>query len=136
MERRHPRATAVVLYLLLDVGCVLLFTLSNRETNDDPMGPLHSAWPFLAALLAGWAIARAWRRPRRIRYTAIVVWLITAVIGLTLRALTVGLLESTYVLLSTVALGVFILGWRGAAWVLFAAFGRTRRKVVDERYRR
>lgn len=134
--KRVPR-TAVFGYLVLDVAAVLLYVASDRFTTSSGFGGiLAAAWPFLAGLVVGWVVARAWRSPRRVAWTGVIVWLGVVVVGMPVRALVVQPLPYAFVFVSFVAIGLLLLGWRAIGWILDALFGREERKVVDEKYRR
>ncbi|UFU04028.1 DUF3054 domain-containing protein [Ruania suaedae] len=96
-----------------DVVAVLVFAIAGRGTHHDAAvitGALGTAWPFLAALIVGWVLAQAWRRPVRPWPTGVVVWLVTAAGGLALRGLTGGGLSGAFPLVALVTLGVLLLG--------------------------
>ena len=66
---------------------VVLFVAAGRRTHEqDPgiAGLAETAAPFLLALLAGWLVARAWRRPDAVA-TGVTVWAVTLVLGMILR---------------------------------------------------
>ncbi len=119
MAATSPSRFEVVGCFALDLAAVLSFTAVGRATHgENALGLLETAWPFLIGLVAGWLIARAWRQPRIIRFTSITVWLSTVVIGMGLRAITGQSVESSFVFVSMVALGAFMLGWRGLVWII------------------
>ncbi len=71
----------------LDTAMVVLFVAAGRRTHDqDPgiSGLVETAAPFLIALLVGWLVARAWRRPEAV-VTGVVVSAVTLVLGMILR---------------------------------------------------
>lgn len=110
--------------LLLDVVLVLAFAALGRASHaEDPLGALVTAWPFLVALAAGWAIARAWRAPSALWPVGVVVWVTTTALGLALRGVTGGGLSGAFPIVATVTLAVFLLGWRAIA----ALVARSRR---------
>ena len=108
-----PAALAFVIDALL----VLVFVLIGRATHaENPLlGALITYWPFLAGLVAGWLAARAWRRPLSVVRTGLVVWPATVVIGLLLRVLSDQGVQWSFVIVTSVVLGVFLLGWRAVA---------------------
>lgn len=115
-SRRSP-----ALALLLDIVLVVVFAAIGRATHDgDVLGPFGSglattAWPFVAALLIGWAVTRAWRRPTAVVRTGLPVWAITVALGMVLRALSGQGVAVAFVIVATITLAVFLLGWRGIA---------------------
>lgn len=102
--------------LATDVLAVLVFAAIGRsnhaEANQLP-ALLATAGPFLVGLAVGWLVARAWRAPVTLR-TGLVVWPVTAIVGLAVRAGFTGRLPLTFVLVVVVSLGVLLLGWRAA----------------------
>ena len=125
MSAKSPSKLEVVGCFALDAAVVILFVAVGRSTRGEgPWGILVTAWPFLVGLVGGWLIARAWRQPRIIQYTSIIVWLSTVGIGMVLRALLGQDVESRFVFISIVALGAFMLGWRAIAWILTVLFGK------------
>ncbi|WP_154095821.1 DUF3054 domain-containing protein [Microbacterium testaceum] len=116
-----PSRRSPALALLLDVVLVVVFAAIGRATHDgDVLGPFGSglattAWPFVAALLIGWAVTRAWRRPTTVVRTGLPVWAITVALGMVLRALSGQGVAVAFIIVATITLAVFLLGWRGLA---------------------
>jgi hypothetical protein len=107
--------------LLADVAFVLLFAtigrLSHAEGATLP-GVLGVAWPFVVALLVGWAVARL-RSGWPVAMTGSgTVWLVTVVLGLLLRVATGGGFAWSFGLVTLLSLGLFLVGWRCAVEVL------------------
>ncbi|WP_312673594.1 DUF3054 domain-containing protein [Microbacterium sp.] len=105
--------------LLVDAVLVLVFAAIGRASHqEDPAGFLLTAWPFLVALLLGHAAALLLpgrpRRPWSLSWGA-VVWAVTVVGGMLLRLLSGDTAEVPFVIVATLVLGVFLLGWRGLA---------------------
>lgn len=115
-SRRSP-----ALALLLDVVLVVVFAAIGRATHDgDVLGPFGSglattAWPFVAALLIGWVVTRAWRRPSAVVRTGLPVWAITVALGMVLRGLSGQGIAVAFVIVATLTLALLLLGWRGIA---------------------
>ncbi len=104
-----------VLAAVADVVAILVFAASGRRTHAEGvqlLGLLATAGPFLLALAAGWAVARAWRSPSAVR-TGLIVWPVAVAGGLALRAAFTGRLPLSFALVVAVVLGVLLLGWRG-----------------------
>ncbi|MCD2169588.1 DUF3054 domain-containing protein [Microbacterium sp. JC 701] len=116
-----PSRRSPALALLLDVVLVVVFAAIGRATHDgDVLGPFGSelattAWPFVAALLIGWAVTRAWRRPTTVVRTGLPVWAITVALGMVLRALSGQGVAVAFIIVATITLAMFLLGWRGLA---------------------
>lgn len=125
MRSRGGSAAPVVVAAVADLTAVLAFVAAGRRSHAEGaqlLGLLATAGPFLVALAAGWAVARAWRVPSAVR-TGMVVWPVTVAGGLALRAAFTGRLPPSFALVVTAVLGVLMLGWRGLA----ALAGRRRR---------
>lgn len=114
--------------LLLDAVLVLVFAVIGRASHqEDPAGFLLTAWPFLVALLLGHAAALLLparpRRPWSLPWGA-VVWAVTVAGGMLLRLVGGDTAEVPFVIVATLVLGVFLLGWRGLAAVVRRFRGR------------
>lgn len=111
---------AVGAAFVVDLAFVLLFATVGRMSHAEGVtvaGVLGVAWPFVVALLVGWAVARrrsGW--PVRMPGSS-TVWLVTAVLGLVLRVASGGGFAWTFGLVTLMALGLFLLGWRCAVEV-------------------
>ncbi|GAB3143346.1 DUF3054 domain-containing protein [Marisediminicola antarctica] len=106
----------VVLAVAIDVALVVAFVLIGRSSHSEgitPAGVLGTAWPFLVGLAAGWALARAWRRPFAVA-PGLTVWATTVIVGLLLRATAGDGVQSGFVAVTALVLAAFLLGWRGA----------------------
>jgi len=107
------RATA---FFLVDALLVLAFVLIGRAShNEGVLGTLVTYWPFLVGLVLGWLLLRAWRSPHRIRFTGLGIWVATVVFGLLLRVLSGQGVQPSFAIVTTIVLGVFILGSRAVA---------------------
>jgi peptidoglycan/LPS O-acetylase OafA/YrhL len=107
-----------VLAAVLDLALVLVFVGIGRRSHDEGgaiLGSLTTAWPFLAGAALGWLIVRAWRRPLRVVPTGVVVWAAAVVGGMLLRLASGQGVQLSFVLVTAVVLGVFLVGWRGIA---------------------
>jgi peptidoglycan/LPS O-acetylase OafA/YrhL len=118
VTRRPSRPAArpeIVRAVVLDAALIVVFALVGRASHGEdlaPSGVLGTAWPFLAGGLAGWIVARAWRNPSRVVPTGLVVWAVTVVVGVVLRALTGEGVVVPFVITTAIILGVLLLGWR------------------------
>lgn len=111
--------TRVVSAAALDCGLVLVFAGIGRSSHAEGLtvqGLATTAWPFLVALTLGWLIARGWRQPVNLRVGA-VIWASTVMGAMVLRHFSSAGTALPFVLVATVTLGVFLLGWRGL-WLL------------------
>jgi hypothetical protein len=101
--------------LLLDVCCVLAFTVIGRASHaeaDGVAGQARTAWPFLAGLAVGVAASRAWRRPRSVTGAGIPAWLATVAVGMLLRVVSGQGTAVAFIAVALIFLGVTMLGWR------------------------
>ena len=111
----------------LDTALVLVFVLIGRASHGEGLlGTLITGLPFLGGLLVGWLVMRAWRGPQKIVWTGTGIWILTVGVGMLLRTVTGQGTEFSFVVVTTVVLGVFLLGWRGIAVLLRRGQARTR----------
>lgn len=116
-DRMRP---AVVIATLIDVCCVVAFVTLGRHTHhdgDSPAGIWYTAWPFLAGLGIGLTAARYWRRPAAIAPAGLGAWLGAAVAGMAIRVAAGQGTEVAFIAVTLLFLGLFLLGWRGAALI-------------------
>jgi hypothetical protein len=100
---------------VLDIGCVVIFVVIGRASHvkgESLAGIASTSWPFLCGLGAGWAAARVWRRPLRIRREGITVWLCTVAAGMVLRVVSGQGTAAAFIVVALLFLGLFLLGWR------------------------
>ena len=97
-------------------GCgVLAFVIIGRHTHDhgDSLaGIWHTAWPFLAGLVAGAIVVRAWRRPATLLPAGVGAWLGAAVAGMAIRVLAGQGTAAAFIAVALCVLAAFLLGWR------------------------
>jgi FlaA1/EpsC-like NDP-sugar epimerase len=119
MDRRTPLAAG------LDTFAVVLFVaIGRREHERDSaiVGLIETAAPFLIALALAWLVLRVWKRPTEWQ-TGVGVLAIVVVVGMLLRNLVFGDGTATaFVIVATLFLALFIVGWRLA----FAVIDRRR----------
>ena len=121
----------------LDAFLVTVFAAIGRATHEgDPFGPggtglAHTAWPFLVALVAAWLIVVAWRRPAAPVRTGVPVWAITVAGGMLLRAVSGQGTAVAFIIVATVTLLAFLVGWRAIA----AGIGAVRSRRAPARSR-
>lgn len=95
---------------------VLAFVIIGRASHGESvLGTLVTLWPFLAGLVIGWLVSAAWRTPRRIVPTAIIIWLVTVAVGMLLRLVTGQGVEFSFVVVAAAVLGLFLVGWRAVS---------------------
>ena len=106
---------------LVDLLLVLVFAAVGRASHGEDVGPVGlvtTAWPFAAGWLVGWVVVLvlAPTRSRPLGLAAgVLVWLPTVLVGMLLRAATGAGVQTSFVVVATVVLGVLLLGWRGVA---------------------
>lgn len=102
--------------LIVDAVFVLVFAVIGRAShNEDPLGFFITAWPFLVALVVGYLVAALLPgRPRRPWSLAwgVLVWIVTVAGGMLLRVATGDTAQFAFIIVATITLGVFLLGWR------------------------
>jgi hypothetical protein len=116
--------TALVAFVI-DVALVLVFVLIGRRSHseaDSVAGTFATLWPFLIGLVLGWLVTFAWRRPLAILWPGIPIWLMTVAVGMLLREATGQGVQVSFIIVATIVLGVFVVGWR----LLFLPFARRR----------
>lgn len=110
---RLPPASSALLAAVVDALLVIAFVLIGRAShNEGPLGTIVTLWPFLVGLAVGWIGARAWRTPLRIRWTGLTVWAATVIVGVLLRLVGGQGVQIAFVIVATVVLAFFLLGWR------------------------
>jgi len=104
-----------VLAFVADALFLLVFVLIGRASHDENpvLGALVTYWPFFVALVIGWAVARAWKSPVAVLRSGVPIWIITVAGGVLLRALSDQGVQVSFVIVTSIVLGVFLLGWRG-----------------------
>lgn len=121
--------------VIVDAVLVLVFAVIGRASHDEsPAGFLLTAWPFLVALLLGHLLAALLperpRRPWSILW-GVVVWVVTVAGGMLLRVVGGDTAQVPFIIVATVTLGVFLVGWRGIAALVRRQRGRASRDDVS-----
>jgi len=98
-----------------DLLVLVVFVLVGRRSHDEGSGLdgfLRVWWPFAAGLVVATIVSGTWRAPLEWR-RAIVSWLLTVVLGMTVRIAVQGReFKPTFVIVTTVFVGAGMLGWR------------------------
>ena len=101
--------------LSLDLAAIMVFVVvgrSNHNSGESVGGILHTAGPFLLAVVFGWAVVRAWLDPTSLRVGLEMVG-VTVVVGTVLRRSAFGdSAELSFVLVTAAFLTLFMVGWR------------------------
>ena len=102
--------------LLLDVVLVLLFAGIGRASHDEAgpvLGAVLTAWPFLAGTALGWIVVRVRRGGWPVELgPGVTVWFATVLVGMLLRRTTGLGTAASFVVVASVVVAVFLLGWR------------------------
>ena len=116
---------------LVDLVLVLVFTAIGRASHGEDLAPggmAQTSGPFLAGWLVGWvlvALVPATRYRPRSLLAGVLVWVATVAVGMLVRGGLVGDgVQTSFVVVTTIVLVVFLLGWRALA--LLVTRGRTR----------
>jgi len=111
---------------VVDVACVVAFAAAGRSSHAEDggvVGVLGTALPFLLAAAAGWVLARR-QHPVRPWPAGVVVWAVTWVGGIVLRALGGDGIAPPFVAVAGVVLAVLLIGWRAVATAVSLAWRR------------
>jgi len=113
MPSRNASPALISLAAGLDAALLLLFVLIGRASHGEGLwGVLGTWWPFLAGLIVAWLVLRAWRTPLQIAWTGLGVWVITVIVGLLLRIVSGQGVQFSFVIVTFLVVGVFLVGWR------------------------
>ncbi len=115
-------------WLALDLVLVAVFALVGRLSHGEAAsvtGMISTAWPFAAGCLVGWLLvglsatrtSTDWDPVRPVP-AGLPVWLCTVIGGLLLRPATGSTDQLAFVIVATVTLAVFLLGWRLVAVIV------------------
>lgn len=119
------RPTRIALGAFLgDLVIVLAFATIGRASHsegllgDGGVGLMTTAWPFIAALGIAWLVTLAWRRPTAPLRTGVPVWIVTVAVTMLFRAVTGQGTALSFVIVTAVSLGAFLVGWRLVAYAV------------------
>ena len=119
--------------IAVDVICITVFAMVGRSSHQeatDLLGVAHTAWPFLAGCLVGTVLGRSWRHPFALS-SGVAVWLGTVVGGMTLRLLTGAGVQLSFVLIASLVLALFLIGWRAGLRLIQHARARNSEESPD-----
>ncbi|WP_218189210.1 DUF3054 domain-containing protein [Kocuria massiliensis] len=112
-ERRAAPSMPVWAFAIIDALLIMIFAGIGRASHGEAIsGIAMTAWPFLVGGAVGWIVSRAWRRPEIIFPTGVAIWVSTVVVGMILRAITGAGTHWSFIIVATIATGVFLLGFR------------------------
>jgi hypothetical protein len=98
---RGARPASIALAVACDALLVGLFAGLGRSEHARAAG-----------LAIMWIAATVWKRPFAVARSGIPIWVGTVAIGMLLRALTGAGTALPFVIVATITLGAFLLGWR------------------------
>ena len=112
--RTTPSPRSAVVALAIDAALVVVFAAIGRASHAEDLlaGLATTAWPFLLALLIGWAASRAWRDPRAPLRTGLPVWIVTVSGGMLLRAVSGQGVQVAFIVVAAFVLLLLLVGWR------------------------
>lgn len=123
--------------LLVDVALIVLFALIGRWSHDEPLTPggiAETAWPFATACaLISVLLVMAFQRNLRPAFLGILVWIGTVAGGMGLRSISGGGTDPAFVVVATVVLLLFLVGWRAVPIFFRAAAQRSERDAQQEK---
>ncbi|MGC4933309.1 DUF3054 domain-containing protein [Gordonia sp. DT30] len=110
-----------------DVVAIAVFVLIGRGSHHHGYAPLsvvQTLWPFVAGAAVGWSIVYVYShvrssdwfgrdfRPERVVPAGLAIWFCAVTVGMILRYLFHEGTEVSFIVVTTVVLGLFLLGWR------------------------
>jgi hypothetical protein len=117
----------VVIAIVVDAVLVLVFVLIGRGSHgesDALLGLATTFWPFAVGALVGWLASLGWRRPFAVVPTGVVVWASAVVVGMLLRLASGQGVQVSFVIVTAVVLGAFLVGWRAVVALVRRLRGR------------
>lgn len=129
MKPSSPFASRVWWAFALDFAFVLVFVLIGRRSHDESdalTGIAVTLWPFFAGTVIGWLGLVGFRWPTVTIPSGVLVWVATVFVGMLLRVQSGQGIATSFVIVASVVLGVFLIGWRALAMRLVARRTRSR----------
>lgn len=106
---------------VIDAVLIILFALLGRREHEHGLGIggiFITALPFLVAYVLMTVLSRPWLTINKIWPTGLLVWLGTVVLGMALRLLMGKTAAISFVIVTLIVLGVFLLGRRGISLLI------------------
>ena len=117
--------------LVADIVAVTVFAILGRSSHEEAntlLGVLSTAWPFLVGAVVGHLLCRVvadlrgdptgWR-------PGLAVWASTLLVGMVLRLTSGDTAAWSFVLVASIVLALFLLGWRTVVRLVHRARTRT-----------
>ena len=116
-----------------DFFAVLVFAFIGRMNHAEGLslhGLFSTTWPFALGAAIGWSLAYLYAHmradhgfdypfnPERVFPDGVLVWIGAVAIGMILRQQFHQGVALSFIIVATIVLGVFLLGWRAARMVL------------------
>ena len=121
---------------LVDLLAVAVFVMIGRSSHEEGLaivGILQTLWPFAVGAAVGWSIVYVLShvrssddgfghdfRPERIVPAGLIVWFCAVAVGMILRYLLHQGVAVSFVIVATISLGLFLIGWRAVAAFIVA----------------
>lgn len=123
-----PSRMPVALTIVIDVILVAVFCVIGRLSHaegifSDFPGLLNTMWPFLVAVVAAHAVMLIRRTASDRILPGVVIWAVTVVVGLVLRAVSGQGTALPFIIVATLTMALFLIGWRA----ILALVRRTQR---------
>ncbi|MCB1298323.1 MAG: DUF3054 domain-containing protein [Microthrixaceae bacterium] len=129
-----PRTTALA--FALDLVLVIAFAALGRASHQEAvlgaggLGLVETAWPFAVALAVAWLVTLAFRKPLAPVRTGLPVWVITVAGGMLLRAVSGQGTAIAFIIVASVTLLLFLVGWRVIATLIARARAASRARAA------
>lgn len=126
------RTRRIAIAAAVDLVLVVIFCIIGRRSHAEGLslgGIVDTAWPFLGGLVVGWLVTYALYRdkfdPMLVLPTGVLVWVLTVAGGMTFRVLGGQGTEFGFVVVASIVLGLFLIGWRAVARRFVRPLART-----------
>jgi Protein of unknown function (DUF3054) len=114
---------------VLDFLLVMAFVVIGRSSHDEgetALGIATTAWPFVSGLIIGWLSIVGVRWNFVELKSGAVIWVATVFVGMLLRLSSDQGIAVSFVIVASIFLGLFLVGWRVLAISLAKRKSRAR----------
>jgi hypothetical protein len=116
--------------ILIDLVLVVVFCVIGRLSHaegifGDLPGLLNTIWPFAAAALVAHVVLLVRRARAERMLPGVLIWAVTVVLGLLLRAVSGQGTALPFIIVATLTLALFLLGWRSVLALVRRARARS-----------